>query len=138
MSQLLRVLNKLPKDLQNDVRDASQEIANALAAGARNAAATPQQNLAATGLKAKRDRVPVVTAGAGMLRPGVKVADVFYGAEFGGRRRTTTQQFPSWRGNDRSAGYFLYPTARNRGKQFAEMWAEAIDKAFKDWDYTAR
>ena len=135
MRELLRALNKIPKDLQNDVRDASQDIANDLAAGARNAAHTPQQRLAASGLKAKRDRVPVVTAGANSVKPGVQTRDVFYGAEFGGQRRNTTQQFPPWRGSSSSAGYFLYPTARQRGKKYYDMWADAVDKAFKTWDH---
>lgn len=136
INQLLRVLNKLPKDLQNDVRDASQGIADNLAAGAKQAASTPQQRLAALTLKARRDRVPVVTA-SGTARTGVTARDVFFGAEFGGGRRLTTRQFPPWRGSGSTAGYFLYPTARQRGKRYFEMWAEAIDKAFKDWNYRA-
>lgn len=134
MRELLRALNKIPKELQNDVRDASQGIATDLVAGAKGAASTPLQNLAATGLKAKRDRVPVVSA-SGSVRAGVKTQDIFYGAEFGGRRRPSTMQFLPHKGQQ---GYFLYPTARARGKRYFEMWAEAIDKAFRDWDYTAR
>ena len=72
------------------------------------------------------------------MRPGVREIDVFYGAEFGGKRRTTTQQFPSWRGSGSGAGYFLYPTARASGKRYYDMWADAVDKAFTDWEYTAR
>ena len=130
LRQLLRVLNKLPKDLQNDVRDASQAIANDLGAGAKQAAATPQQRLAATGLKVKRDRIPTINA-RGTIRPGVKAGDIFFGSEFGGGQRPTTQQFPPHRGQ---RGYFLYPTARARGSKYFGMWAEAVDKAFKDWN----
>ena len=134
LKQLLRVLSKLPKDLQNDVRDASQAIATDLAAGAQAAASTPLQTLAASTLKARRDRVPVV-ASTGTVRKGVLARDIFYGAEFGGQRRKTTLQFMPWRGNSSGAGYFLYPTARARGQRYFEMWGEALDKAFKDWDY---
>lgn len=135
LSQLLRVLNKIPKELQNEVRDASQDIASDLVAGAQAAAHTPLQHLAASGLKAKRDRVPVIRVPRTMARPGTKYTDIFYGAEFGGGARPSTQQFPTHRGR---LGYFLYPTARARGRKYAEKWAEAVDKAFKDWDYKAR
>ena len=134
LTQLLRALNKIPKDLQNDVRDASQQIANDLVSGAKNAASTPLQNLAAQGLKAKRDRVPVVRVAKAMLRPGTRGTDVFYGAEFGGGRRPTTQQFPTHRGR---RGYFLYPTARARSRRYTDLWADAVDDAFKAWNYKA-
>jgi len=134
MRQLLRALSKIPKDLQNDVRDASQAIANDLASAGRNAAQTPLQVLAATGLKAKRDRVPVVTSGRGAIRPGVRATDIWYGAEFGGAQRPTTQQFPPHKGR---RGYFFYPTARAHGDRYADLWADAVDKAFKEWDYRA-
>lgn len=130
VNALLRALSKIPKNLQADVRDASQAIANDLAAGARGAAHTPLQRMASTGLKAKRDRVPVVQT-SGMVRAGVRMRDVFYGAEFGGGRRATTQQFPPHKGQ---VGYFLYPYARAHANKYADMWADAVDKAFKDWD----
>lgn len=135
MRELLQVLNKLPKELQNEVREASQAIANDLAAGARNAAHSPLQRLAASGIKARRDRVPVIGVGATNVKPGVKAIDVFYGAEFGGGRRPTTRQFPYWKGRGSSAGYFLYPTARQRGRKYYDMWADAVDKAFEDWNH---
>jgi len=134
MRELLKVLNKIPKDLQNEVRDASQNIASDLVAGAQSAAHTKLQSLAASGLKAKRDRVPVVRVPRTLARPGVRYTDIFYGAEFGGGGRPTTQQFLPHQGRQ---GYFLYPTARARGRKYTEMWAEAVDKAFKDWNYRA-
>ena len=127
---LLRALSKIDKDLQQEVRDASQAIANDLAAGARNAATTPLQRFASVGLKAKRDRIPAVQT-SGMLRPGVRMRDVFYGAEFGGGKQPTTRQFPMHKGQQ---GYFLYPYARAHGDDYADMWGDAIDKAFKTWD----
>lgn len=134
LNQLLRALNSIPKDLQNEVRDASQDIATDLVAGAKSAAVGKQAEMVAGGLKVKRDRVPVVAA-SGTLRDGVRMRDVFYGAEFGGQRRPTTMQFPPHR---RQEGYFLYPTARRRGRHYATLWAEAVDAAFKAWNYKAR
>lgn len=134
MRELLRALNKIPKDLQNDVRDASVQIAEDLVSGAQSKAHTPLQVLAASGLKAKRDRVPVVRVPKTMLRPGTRTTDIFYGAEFGGGRRPSTQQFPEHMGR---RGYFLYPTARARGRRYSDLWADAVDHAFKAWNYRA-
>jgi hypothetical protein len=125
------VLNKLPKDLNNETRDASQEIAGKLVSAATQAAHTPLQQLAAKGLKAKRDRIPVVTV-SGTVRKGVKATDIFYGAEFGGQRRPTTMQFQPHIGK---RGYFVYPTLRAQGSRYYDMWVDAIDKAFKDWEH---
>ena len=130
LRKFLRVLNSIPKDLQNEIRDASQAIANDMVAGARNAAHTPLQRLVAGGLSAKRDRIPVVKT-SGMLRPGVRTRDLFYGAEFGGGKRPETQQFPPHKGKE---GYFLYPYARAHGEEYMADWVHAIDKAFKAWD----
>lgn len=134
INQLLRVLKALPKDLQNETREASQSIANDLVSAATAAAHTPLQRFAASGLKARRDRIPVVATG-GTLSPGTRARDVFYGAEFGGQRRPTTRQFQPHMGQ---RGYWFYPTARAHGKEYVTQWGKAIDKAFADWDYRAK
>lgn len=135
MKELLKVLGSLPKEYQGMVRDASQAIATDLASSATGAAHTDLQRLAAQGLKVKRDRVPVLRGGVGMTPGGAEQRDVFFGAEFGGGRRATTRQFPTHRGRD---GYFLYPTARAKGEHYAQMWVEAVDKAFQAWDHRER
>jgi hypothetical protein len=134
LNQLLRVLNKLPKDLQANVRDASGEIATGLKDAATNAAHTPLETLAAQGMTVKRDRVPILKVGRTVLRPGTRANDIFFGAEFGGQRRPTTMQFQPHRGK---LGYWFYPTARANGRKNAELWIAAVDKAMKQWDYKA-
>ena len=134
LRRFLRVLSKLPKELSDETRDASQEIAGKLVDAAKNAAHTPLQQLAASTLKAKRDRIPVVTArgtAQGHHHP-VKASDIFYGAEFGGGKRSTTRQFLPHQGK---RGYFLYPTLRAQGSRYYDEWVDAIDKAFKDWEH---
>lgn len=134
LNELLKALNKIPKDLQNNVRDAAQDIAFNLVSGAQAEAASPMQRLVAGGLKAKRDRVPIVRMPATGIsgKKGVKYTDIFYGAEFGGQGRPTTQQFEPHRGK---RGYFLYPTARAQSKRNFKRWWEAVDKAMSTWDY---
>lgn len=134
INQLLKVLSKLPKDLQANVRDASGDIAEGLKDAATNAAHTPLQALAAQGMKVRRDKVPILRVGKNQVRPGTRENDIFFGAEFGGQRRPTTMQFQPHRGQ---RGYFLYPTARANGRKNAEMWIKAVDDAMKSWDYKA-
>lgn len=47
------------------------------------------------------------------------------GMEFGSIRR---KQFAPWRGNDRNAGYFLYPTIRERSDDIVETYSRVIDE----------
>lgn len=131
--ELLRALSTIDKDLQAEVRDASNQIATDLLAAAGRNATTPLQHLVMSGLKVKRDRIPIIRAGRGAL-PGHKAAasDLFFGAEFGGGARPTTKQFLPHRGRQ---GYFLYPAARANGRMFFERWGDAVDKAFESWSH---
>lgn len=131
LRRFLRLLNTLPKEMQNETRDASQEIANRMVSSAKNAAHTPLQTLAASTLTAKRDRIPVVQS-KGTVRKGVKAQDIFYGAEFGGGKRPTTRQFLPHRGK---RGYFLYPAIRSNSQRFWDDWVKAIETAMAGWDH---
>lgn len=133
LKDLLRVLNKLPKEFNAQIRDAASDIATDLKDSATAAARTPLQRLAASALRVKRDRVPIVRSGTTIVRPGTRANDIFFGAEFGGRRRPTTQQFLEHRGR---RGYFLYPTARAHGSHYMDLWTKAIEKAMADWNYS--
>lgn len=126
----LKVLSKIPKDLQKEIREASESIATDIVSGAKAGATTPLQAMVAGGLSAKKDRIPTIRT-SGMVRPGVRTRDVFYGAEFGGGKRPTTRQFPPHMG---TRGYFLYPYVRAHDDVFVGKWIDAIDKAFADWD----
>lgn len=123
--QVLRSLSKISKELQGEVRDASQAIAGDVAAGAKRSAAKDRQAAMAFGsVRARRDRVPVVVGG-GVRHPG----PVFFGAEFGGGRRPRTRQFRPHKGRE---GYHLYPWIRGHGDQITDEWLDAIDKAMRD------
>jgi hypothetical protein len=47
------------------------------------------------------------------------------GAEFGGRRRPTTQQFKPWLGHE---GYALFPTIRQSREETIEDYLKALDE----------
>ncbi len=136
-----RALAMLPKDLQKEMRAASKDIASDIARSARGAAAI-QGGLAyhvGKSIRARHDRFPTVSMGSntrlprsgpGWSRkrtgPGQTINDVWGGAEFGSKRHA---QFRPWRGNRSGAGYFLYPTVRERGDEAFERWTEALQKS---------
>ena len=55
-------------------------------------------------------------------------SDVFFGAEFGGGARPTTQQFLRHRGQ---SGYFFWPTVRKRKNAIAKEYLDGIDRVVK-------
>lgn len=132
LSELVKVLGKIPRALEDEFRDVTLKIAEDLAEGARNAASTPLQSLAAEGIRVDRDNPPAVVVGGTMVRPGVDATDIWYGAEYGGGSKPTTRHFPDHRGQ---RGYFLTPVASQRGQTYNQWYAEALDKAMADWDH---
>jgi len=111
-----------------------------------------QAQVVVNGLRARRDRIPTIkldhnrlyksksrsnrTRGRGRMGPGLASAgikgfdrkvtygDVFFGAEFGGRRRKTTQQFLRHRGRQ---GYFFWQAVRDSRSYIAKEYVQAID-----------
>lgn len=106
------------------------------------------------GLKARRDRIPTITLdekmqfksksrtnaqrsrgkegpflGKKIPKPGTTVmSDVFFGAEFGGRRRKTTQQFLRHRGR---SGYFFWQAVRDSKSYIVTEYSDAIERVLK-------
>lgn len=131
LKRTLRAYNRLGKDAQKDLRDEAGKVAEWMAAGTRGAADTRQARLAAKTIKVKRDRVPVIVAGGSRkVRRGVSAGDVFFGSEFGGRRRTTTQQFRRHRG---TKGYWFYPWIRRNRKKMLARYDQVLTKMTYKW-----
>ena len=117
-----------------------------------NSSGLSQAAVVSRGLRARRDRIPVIKLDAGrgypsrsrsnrsraaegpslrgkIKKPGtVTMGDVFYGAEFGGGRRKTTRQFLRHRGR---SGYFFWHTVRENRSFIADEYGRAIDMVFK-------
>lgn len=134
VDKTVRAFNKYGRDANAELRDAAQRQVNRvtpmLAAGL--AASSAQGALVATTITAKRDRYPVIRAG-GTKRVGrrrVAAGDVFFGAEFGGRGRPTTQQFRPWRG---TTGYGFYPALRQHGHIIIDGYKDTLDQLAVRW-----
>jgi len=133
-------LRGLDKETNSAIGDAAGEIAqDELARIENNAAGDPLSEVVAQGLTLKRDRFPAIKAGgpgkvtelAGDGRKTPTYGDLFFGAEFGGRGKATTQQFRPHKGRD---GYWLYPQLREDAPRMLEQWGEVVDKIVKDWE----
>jgi hypothetical protein len=53
------------------------------------------------------------------------------GFEVGGGQKQTTRQFPPWRGNGESAGYFLWPAVRSHREDVLESVDQALTEVLK-------
>lgn len=133
---LYKTLKTLPREASATLRKASVVIAGDVATKAASKARQVGgvAKYVAPTLKPRSDRIPKVHMGGAKRLPGRRgenqtVGDVMMGAEFGGQRRKTTQQFDPWRGNDENAGYFLWPTIRAEYDTVVERYGEALKDA---------
>jgi len=131
MDALRKELKKL--DLTDDLKDVNKEVGEIVVRAAKFKATTRLQQKAAKSLKSGRQLRKVVVTGGGARFP------FFGGAEFGakrnqsrvgpsGRSYTGHNQFEGWRGNDRNAGYFLYPAIRANEARIIEVYGDAIER----------
>lgn len=112
----------------------------------RGSSGRSQAQVVVEGLRARRDRIPTIKLdgnrgypsksrtnrsriknkafGPGMTRM-VTMGDVFWGAEFGGRRRPTTQQFLRHRGRQ---GYFFWQAVRDSRSYIIKEYDAAVQR----------
>lgn len=123
------------------MRDVAQEatarFTPALSAAMR--ADSGQSALVAVTVRPVRDRVPAIAvggsrkvAGSSSRRSKATAGDVFFGAEFGGRRRPTTQQFRQHRGR---RGYAFYPALRHHTDDLIRAYLDGLDRLALEWEH---
>ena len=127
LNETLKAFKQYGPDAANELRTAAKEIATGVAArqSAAGRSSDKQSAKAAATVRARRDRTPVIVAG-GKSRNG----QIFFGAEFGGRRRKTTQQFRPYTGH---TGYWFYPTLRAAIPKILDEYGNALDRAARRW-----
>lgn len=131
--ETLKAFKTLPKDASNELKDENQHIADSLAGKIRAAAAgsSRQSALVASGIKARRDRVPSIVA-SGTKRVGRNrkpLNKIMFGANFGG---TTLKQFRPHRGAG-DDDYWFYKTVEDNQAQIEREWLQAVDKVLERW-----
>jgi hypothetical protein len=139
-TETVRAFSRYGRDCSADLRDAGQGAVDRIApmlVTAMNRDGGPSA-LVATSIVSRRDRYPTIKAGgAKALNPRTRrrgrrprAGDLFFGAEFGGRGRRTTQQFRPWRG---TLGYAFYPTLRAHRSDVIDAWQEALNRLAEKW-----
>lgn len=143
LDDLRRELRKLDDaGLMAELKDVNYQVAQSVIGPAQSKAASigRMEARAAATLTASK------AAAAARVNFGGARAPFAGGAEFGAgqdRPRSTARgtvsgwnQFNPWRGNDGGAGYFLYPTIRERMPDIVEQYGDGIEritsKAFPD------
>lgn len=128
--ETLSAFARLPKDAQNEIRDASLELARQLAGSAAAAghAEGSQASLVATTVKPRRDRVPVIEAG-GSKRLGRNKKPAFkllFGSEFGSNYY---RQFG--KPHLGSGSYWFFDTVDREQAAITTEWSKAADNVVR-------
>lgn len=128
LRELNRALREIGPDAQKRMRSANLEVATDVADTAVGIA----YSLGSVAAKS----APSVKARARNVAAGVSIGGAAYpfalGAEFGGQRRPTTQQFQPWKGSGSDAGYFVYEAIRRDADEIVRHYDEAIGKVLRE------
>jgi len=115
---------RLPKDIKAAADDEVRAVARFVANETQAAASTRAEQKVAKTIKAQKNSVSL--GGGGRKQAAGNMA---LGTEFGGRGRSTTQQFRSHRGTQ---GYFFWPAIRRNSTKIKEMWDEMLERILRD------
>lgn len=126
LAATLRAVDRIPRVVEQSGRRAGRDFGTAEVPRIRARAARvgKMQGLAA---RSVRPGPQGLLAGAG----GGVPAAIFHGAEFGGRRRPTTQQFLPFRGQ---RGYWFWSQLRDDEGRLIETFSEVLDDVAEDWE----
>ena len=150
IDEFIRDVGRADPQFNKELRKSAMDVAKFLVTNAQGAAAKVKHDgtgrsamfvEAAKGLRAKSDRFPTIklSGSTGFVsksapnrkrKTKVTRGDVFFGAEFGGQARRSTNQFnryvqsPTGRGG---RGYFFFPTVRKDAREIASRYLVAID-----------
>ena len=143
MDGFLRQLQRAPKETKKAVKQGSKEIAETVLVRMKQRSRTvfhaSQYQIIIPSLRAVQATVPQIKAGGAKkaathrrVIDGKKTlpaaGDIFYGVEFGGRRRSTTRQFPPHRGRK---GYVLFPTIIKMHGFIKKEYTDQIERVLK-------
>lgn len=140
--QTLAAFRKLGTDATKALKDANQEISKDLAEKVRNAARSSDAQSAAVApsIKAKRDRIPSITAGGTRMATRQRhrskgqrkttAGDLVFGANFGA---TYLPQFRRHNGGAGSEDYWFFSTVEDNEAAMIKDWTDAADRLLNEW-----
>ena len=153
LNETLRAFSKLDKATQKAARDEVQKVANLLArevASAGVSAGGRRNAHVASSVRGTRERSPVIKIGSAKRmsvsrrQPGPRASDLMFGMEFGSSggldNPTARGGRPGWRFPETTprlgrgnVGTWIYPTIRKQQPRVVSLWAQALEKAARDW-----
>lgn len=125
LGETIRAFKKLPKDVKAESDDQVREIARFVAGATKAAASTRAEQKVAGTIKSQKNSVSLGGGGRGS-----RAGNMALGTEFGGRGRSTTQQFRPHLGTQ---GYFFWPTIRANSGRIKKMWEDVLEEAAARW-----
>jgi len=138
LDEFLRELRFAPNEVKKAVKQGSKEIADKVVVEMKKKArviwSAQQYETIVPSLRAVQGTVPKIKIG-GARKAAVSrrknrpsAGELVMGAEFGGRREETTQQFPIHRGRK---GYVLFPTIRRLHGTIKKEYTDQIEKVLR-------
>jgi hypothetical protein len=140
--ETLAAFRKLGKDATKELKDANQQISKDLAGKIQNAArsAGSQSTAVAPSIKAKRDRIPSITAGGNRLATKQRrrsrgqgkttAGDLVFGANFGSTYLKQFHRKHSGAGDDDA---WFFSTVKHHEADMVKEWTDAADKLLTEW-----
>jgi hypothetical protein len=131
--ETIAAFRDLPKEASAELRSASLRISEVEANKIRAAASASsgQSALVASGVKARKDRLPSIVVG-GATRVGRNkkpLNKIMYGANFGA---SYLKQFRPHRGAG-DEDYWFFSTAEKDVDRMVDQWGRAVDKVLRRW-----
>lgn len=129
LREVIRALNNLPKNANDEIREKARVIAGKLAETAKQAGRAEGRQAGAVikTVRVQRDRLPVVVAG-GMRKLGRNKKPAYkllFGSEFGA---TVLKQYKPHLGKD---SYWFFKTIEEERTFISAEWLEAADEIIR-------
>lgn len=137
-NEVIRALDRLPagatKALKGEAFDIADYLTDRIKIAARGD--SRQSARAASSVRARRDRFPVITAGGTARSRGV-----LFGSEFGMNRRSgwyAARRYShsigrQFRPHTGASSYWFFKTAEQQQPWVAREWTKAADKVIREW-----
>jgi len=145
VKETLRAFNRLERTASKELRDETIQIAESLVGDLRAAAIidSRQSALLAPTVKARRDRVPNVSAGGSKRvgRQGEPAGGLIFSSEFGQNKKSGWYAAPRFRGSlgrqwhphRGAASYWFYKTVDRETPEIFRRWFAVCDRLLNRW-----
>lgn len=144
---VLAAFQRLPKDVNDELRAASLRIADILATSAKTASQIDAQ-AASVGktVRAVRDRVPAVQAGGArrVTSTGARAYELLFGSEFGMNRKSGWYALPRYRDSTGrqfasahrgQSGRWFFPSVEREFPEVLRQWEQAADAILRRFEH---